>query len=127
MSNTVTQGIRVRVESEYVSQQSDPRRNYYFFIYHVELSNEGELPAQLVSRHWVITDGHGNVNEVRGPGVVGVQPLLRPGDTYRYTSACPLPTAIGSMRGSYQMRRPDGTAFDAQIGVFTLADPLSFN
>ena len=83
--------------------------------------------AQLVSRHWVITDGHGNVNEVRGPGVVGVQPLLRPGDTYRYTSACPLPTVIGSMRGSYQMRRPDGSAFDAQIGVFTLADPLSFN
>lgn len=127
MSNTLTQGIRVQVQSEYVAHQSDPRRNYYFFIYHVQVSNEGAQPAQLISRHWIITDGHGHINEVRGPGVVGVQPNLKPGESYRYTSACPLSTVVGSMRGSYQMRRPDGEEFDAEIGAFTLADPLSFN
>lgn len=127
MSNVVTHGIRVQVESEYVGEQSDPARNYYFFVYHVTVTNEGTEPAKLVSRHWIITDGNGRVHEVKGQGVVGHQPLLQPGEHFKYTSACPLPTQIGSMTGTYQLIRPGGETFDAVIAPFTLADPLAFN
>lgn len=93
----------------------------------MEITNEGLEVVQLVARHWVITDAAGDEEHVRGLGVVGEQPLLRPGETFQYTSFCPLATSLGSMHGSYAMRRPDGTVFDAEIGAFTLVDPATEN
>lgn len=126
-SNTETEGLRVQVVSEFVEQRSDPARGVYFFAYRVLLTNQGDRPARLVSRHWVITDGNGKVENVRGPGVVGKHPDLGPGDSFEYVSFCPLPTPIGSMRGSYQMVRDDGSAFDAEIGEFALEVPGLLN
>ena len=127
VSNVTTKGIRVSVEAQYVPEQSSPRSRRYVFAYTVRISNEGEEPAQLRSRHWVITDGDGKVEEVRGPGVVGQQPLLRPGEQFEYTSGCVLTTARGEMHGTYQMFRPDGSAFDAVIAPFALGLPYSLN
>lgn len=127
MSDTVTHDIRIQVESEYIPHQSDPRRGYYFFIYHVTIHNQGQQVVQLKSRHWIITDGHGHVHEVKGPGVVGHQPILRPGEMFRYSSSCPLPTQVGSMQGSFQFVTREGERFDGMISPFTLADPLAFN
>lgn len=115
------------VESVYVPEQSSPRTHRYVFAYTVRIANEGSQPAQLRSRHWVITDGDGKVEEVRGPGVVGQQPNLRPGEHFEYTSGCVLPTPRGEMRGTYQMFRPDGASFDASIAPFALALPYSLN
>jgi ApaG protein len=125
MSVAVTEGIRVEVESEFLPQRSAPAEGAWFFAYTVRISNEGSRTAQLVSRHWVITDGRGRVEEVRGPGVVGEQPVLAPGESFEYTSGCPLRTAHGIMHGSYQMVREDGTRFDAQIAPFALEAPGS--
>ena len=119
-SNTLTQHIRVETKSFYVSERSNPTKKEYFFAYRIRIANEGNEPAQLVSRHWVIVDAIGRVEEVRGPGVVGHQPRLEPGEHYVYTSACPLPTEWGTMRGEYQMIRDDGTEFEAAIGQFLL-------
>lgn len=120
-----SEGIRIQVQPRYVPERSDPGQGYWFFAYRVLISNEGQEPAQLVTRHWVITDATGHVEHVRGPGVVGETPRLEPGQSFEYTSFCPLPTASGSMRGSYQMVRDDGRAFEAEIEVFTLmATPL---
>jgi ApaG protein len=127
VSDAITQGIRVKVEARYVVDQSAPRQKRYVFAYTVRISNEGERPARLESRHWIITDGVGKVEEVRGPGVVGQQPLLRPGEEFEYTSGCVLTTSRGEMRGTYQMRRADGTTFDATIAPFALALPYSIN
>lgn len=127
VSNVTTKGIRVAVEAQYVPEQSSPRSRRYVFAYTVRISNEGEEPAQLRSRHWVITDGDGKVEEVRGPGVVGQQPLLRPGEQFEYTSGCVLTTARGEMHGTYQMFRPDGSTFDAVIAPFALGLPYSLN
>src|SRR5690606_21622215 len=102
-SLAVTRNIRVSVQARYVEQRSRPEDGLWFFAYHVELENLGDETVQLISRHWVITDGDARVEEVRGPGVVGEQPILEPGDTFQYTSACPLPTSFGTMHGSYQM------------------------
>jgi ApaG protein len=126
-SNTVTEGIRVSVRSQYVADQSVPTAQRYVFAYTVRIANEGAEPAQLRTRHWIITDGTGKVEEVRGPGVVGQTPYLRPGEHFEYTSGCVLQTARGEMRGSYQMYRPDGRAFDATIAPFLLALPHSLN
>ena len=126
-SETSTRGIRVRVRSAYVPERSDPAAHHWFFIYNIQISNEGSETAQLVSRHWIITDANGEVQEVQGPGVVGEQPTLAPGDTFEYTSACPLPTPFGSMRGTYQMVTSDGESFDAVIAPFTLAEPQAVN
>ncbi|MDO8462067.1 MAG: Co2+/Mg2+ efflux protein ApaG [Deltaproteobacteria bacterium] len=120
-SNAVTQGIRVDVQSEYISERSDPERNLYFFAYHIRITNEGETTAQLVSRHWIITDGDGKTEEVKGPGVVGEQPTLEPGDSFQYSSFCPLSTPVGVMQGSYQMVTDDDEPFDATIAPFKLA------
>ena len=125
--SAVTDGIRVSVEATYVAEQSAPRSRRYVFAYTVKIANEGSAPAQLKSRHWVITDGDGRVEEVRGPGVVGQQPLLEPGQHFEYTSGCVLPTPRGHMHGTYQMHRPDGTMFDATIASFQLALPHSLN
>lgn len=126
-SNSTTEGIKVTVNAVYVPEQSSPRMHRYVFAYTVKIANEGERPAQLRSRHWVITDGEGRVEEVRGPGVVGQQPMLQPGDQFEYTSGCVLTTPRGEMRGTYQMHRPDGSTFDATIAPFDLTLPYSLN
>jgi len=127
MSEAVTRGVRVMVESRYIPERSSPDHNYYFFAYHVTIRNEGDVPVQLISRHWIITDGTGRVQEVRGPGVVGELPRLQPGEEFEYTSACPLPTEVGSMHGTYQMVIDSGERFDARIAPFTLARPNTMN
>lgn len=126
-SVTISEGIRVQVNSEYVPSRSSPREGQHFFIYRVLITNEGTRAAQLVSRHWIVTNAQGKVQEVRGAGVVGQTPRLEPGQSFEYTSACPLDTSVGSMHGSYQMVRDDGTGFEARIEAFTLASPLSIN
>jgi ApaG protein len=125
VAEAVTESIRVRVEQRFERDRSDPVRRQFFFSYTVEIANEGEQVVQLLSRRWTITDGNGRVEEVRGPGVVGQTPVLAPGHRFTYTSFCPLPTSIGSMEGTYTMRRPDGTVFEATIPVFVLEDPES--
>jgi ApaG protein len=120
-SEAITRGIRIHVRSEYVPERSDPENHFYFFSYHVTIANEGKQTAQLISRHWIITDADGKVEEVRGPGVIGEQPVLEPGEDFQYTSACPLKTSTGAMHGTYQMRLNNGTTFDAEIAEFQLA------
>jgi ApaG protein len=127
MSSAVTEGIRVTVKSEYIAERSSPASNKYAFAYNVRIANEGQKVAQLRSRHWIITDGDGQVQEVRGDGVVGAQPVLRPGQHFEYTSWCVIQTPHGSMRGTYQMVREDGDEFDAVIAPFPLALPYSLN
>jgi ApaG protein len=127
VSNVLTDGIRVTVKSAYVAEQSSPKAGRYVFAYTVRIENEGVEPAQLRTRHWIITDGNGKVEEVRGPGVVGHQPLLKPGDHFEYTSGCVLQTPRGEMKGTYQMHRSDGRMFDAAIAPFRLALPHSLN
>ena len=127
VSTATTEGIKITVSTQYVPAQSVPHAKRYVFAYTIRIDNEGDLTAQLKSRHWVITDGNGKVEEVRGPGVVGQQPVLRPGEHFEYTSGCVLETPRGSMRGTYQMRCPDGRAFDATIAPFDLLLPYSLN
>jgi ApaG protein len=124
-SEAVTRGVRVFVQSEYAPDKSRPAQNEWFFLYTVRISNEGPEPVQLVTRHWVITDGTGRVEEVRGPGVVGKQPTLKPGESFEYTSGCPLPTSFGVMEGTYQMVSQSGDLFDAKIAPFTLSEPYT--
>jgi ApaG protein len=127
VSTAVTRGIRVSVKSIYIAERSSPARGQYAFAYTVTIANEGRETAQLRTRHWIITDGDGNVHEVKGEGVVGAQPVLQPGQSFEYTSWCPLPTPHGSMHGSYQMLTADGEEFDAEIAPFSLAMPYSLN
>ena len=115
--------ITVAAEAAYLADQSDPSRNQYAFAYTVTLTNTGSVPAQLLSRHWIITDSDHHVQEVKGLGVVGQQPLLKPGELFEYTSGASLPTAVGTMRGTYQMVAEDGHTFEAEIPVFTLSVP----
>ena len=126
-SIAITEGIRISVTSRYIPEQSAPRHRRYVFAYTVKIANESKDVAQLRSRHWVITDQQGKVEEVRGPGVVGAQPTLRPGESFSYTSGCILQSSRGAMEGSYQMYRPDGTFFDAAIASFALELPHSLN
>ena len=123
VSNSVTQGVRVTVKSEYLPHRSSPEERRYVFAYTVLIQNEGDERIQLRSRHWVITDGRGRIEEVRGRGVVGEQPLIDPGETFQYTSGCVLETPQGTMHGTYRMQREDGSAFDAEISPFVLATP----
>ena len=127
VSTATTEGIKVNVRAVYVPEQSAPRVRRYVFAYTVRIANEGGTAAQLKSRHWVITDGEGRVQEVRGDGVVGAQPTLKPGQAFEYTSGCVLPTPRGTMKGTYQMVRDNGDSFDAEIGAFALALPHSLN
>lgn len=122
-SETLTDGLRVRVEARYAPEHSQPAANQWFFLYTIRISNEGSETCQLVSRHWIIRDATGRVQEVQGPGVVGEQPVLEPGDSFEYTSGCPLPTPFGSMEGTYQMVTEHGTHFDADIARFELREP----
>lgn len=125
MSVAVTEGVVIEVASAYVADRSSPELDEYFFAYTVRISNTGSTTVQLVNRHWVITDGNGRIEEVRGAGVVGEQPVLHPGESFQYTSACPLSTPFGSMRGEYEMVRQDGSHFEASIAPFELAMPTS--
>jgi ApaG protein len=126
-SEATTRGIRVRVQSSYVRERSQPDQNQWFFLYTVRITNEGTETAQLISRHWIITDANGEIQEVKGPGVVGKQPVIEPGAEFEYTSFCPLPTPFGTMRGSYQMVTTVGARFDAEIAPFSIAEPNAVN
>jgi ApaG protein len=117
----------VSVQPRFVPEQSDPEQDRYLFAYTVTVRNTGEVAAQLISRHWIITDGEGKVHEVRGLGVVGEQPVLAPGESFEYTSGCPLETPVGTMRGSYQCVAADGTRFDATIPEFVLSMPSALH
>ena len=121
------QQITVRVTPQYLREQSDPEANQYVFAYTVRMENTGNIPARLLSRHWVITDADGETREVRGPGVVGEHPHLQPGDHYEYTSGAILTTPVGSMMGSYQMQDDEGCMFDAAIPAFTLSAEVMFH
>lgn len=127
MSEALTQGIRVQVSARYLEEQSQPRRGKYVFAYTVRIANEGPRPAQLLTRHWIITDALGREEHVRGDGVVGRQPRLNPGEATEYSSFCPLTTPHGGMRGSYRMVRPDGSEFDAAVAPFALVVPSTLN
>ncbi|MBI5514988.1 MAG: Co2+/Mg2+ efflux protein ApaG [Deltaproteobacteria bacterium] len=127
MSTALTRGIRVTVRSQYLPDRSSPGSREYVFAYTVKISNEGLSTAQLRARHWVITDGNGEVQEVRGEGVVGAQPTLRPGEHFEYTSGCVLRTTRGTMHGTYLMVGEDGERFEAEIAPFALQLPLSLN
>jgi ApaG protein len=123
-SMALTEGIRVRVQSIYLPEQSSPRDDRFVFAYTITISNESPRTAQLRTRHWIITDGRGEIEEVRGDGVVGEQPRLSPGQSFQYTSGCVLTTPIGTMHGSYRFWRDDGSWFDVAIAPFSLASPI---
>jgi len=124
-SEAVTNNVRVEVEARYAAQHSQPFKNKWLFHYTVRITNEGDDTVQLLSRHWIITSGDGHVEEVRGPGVVGAQPVLAPGETFEYTSGCELRTSCGTMRGTYQMVTEDGDHFDVEIAPFTMTEPYT--
>ena len=126
-SEALTRGIRVQVQSRYLAERSQPEDSQWLFVYQVRIANEGDETARLISRHWVITDGNGHIEEVKGEGVVGEQPVLEPGEFFEYTSACPLKTPFGSMEGTYQMVTSQGEAFDVRIAPFSLAEPYAIN
>lgn len=119
--------IGVKTRPQYLADQSEPENEQYVFAYTITITNTGEVTAQLISRHWIITDASEQVQEVRGQGVVGNQPVLKPGESFQYTSGCALKTPVGTMKGSYQMVAEDGTQFDADIPEFTLAIPRTLH
>ena len=121
----VTRNIRVHVETEYAPGRSDPAQNQWFFLYTIRLTNEGRDTVQLISRHWIITDAMGQIEEVKGKGVVGKQPVLEPGESFEYTSGCELTTPFGTMRGSYQMETGKQEPFEIEIPPFTLTEPYT--
>ena len=123
MYTAVTRDVQVTVLPQFVPERSDAETERYFWAYTVEITNRRSTTVQLISRHWKITDGRGRLEEVRGAGVVGEQPILNPGDTFRYTSGCPLTTPSGIMGGTYQMLDEDGAAFDVVIPTFSLDSP----
>jgi ApaG protein len=124
-SEAVTNNVRVEVESQYAPDHSQPFQNQWFFHYTVKITNEGDDTVQLLSRHWIITDATGHTEEVHGDGVVGEQPTLAPGESFQYTSGCPLRTPSGLMRGSYSMVSEDGDHFDVEIAPFALHEPYT--
>ena len=127
MSDEHAYSIRVSVTTRFLDDQSEPANNRYAFAYTINIANTGSMPAKLLTRHWIITDANGRVQEVRGDGVVGEQPRLKPGEGFEYTSGAILETAVGTMRGSYQMLADDGRRFDAPIAPFTLSIPRTLH
>lgn len=119
-SQAETRGVRVVVHPEFIPEQSDPKARQFLFSYRIRITNANPAPAKLLSRHWVIVDAHGEREEVRGPGVVGQQPRLDPGQTFEYSSFCQLRTAWGTMEGDYQFQRDDGSIFDVAVARFYL-------
>jgi len=126
-STARTRGVRVDVEARYSSEHSKPGQSLWFFLYTVRIANEGTETCQLVSRHWTIRNATGTVQEVDGPGVVGEQPVLEPGESFEYTSGCPLDTPIGSMEGTYDMVTREGTHFEARVARFELRQPQALH
>ncbi|MAI81087.1 MAG: Co2+/Mg2+ efflux protein ApaG [Deltaproteobacteria bacterium] len=126
-SSAETQGVKIDVEATYSPEYSDPEKSQWFFLYTIAVRNQGEVQVQLMDRHWIIVDGTGHAEEVRGEGVVGSQPQLAPGDAFEYTSGCPLPTPFGSMTGTFRMVREDGTEFQAEIAIFELMEPRAIH
>jgi ApaG protein len=122
-SDTLTEGIRIQAIAQYVAAESDPDRKRFVFVYKIRMTNEGDAPAKLRSRHWIILDANNERRDVRGPGVVGKEPDLQPGESFEYTSSCPLGTAWGTMEGTYAFERADGRAFEVAIGRFFLVPP----
>ncbi len=127
MGSTKLHAIRISVETNFVEEKSSVEHNRYFFNYTITISNDGLVPAQLVSRHWIITDANEESFEVKGLGVVGEQPLIQPHESYTYTSSTEINTPVGSMHGSYQMVSEDGTSFDAEIPMFILSMPRTLH
>lgn len=127
MYRAVTHNIQVDVEPAYVQEESDPRQNHFFFSYRVRIANQSHRQVRLVSRHWVITDGFGTAEEVMGPGVIGQQPTIKPGEVFEYSSFCPLTTPTGSMHGTYVMVDPQGQRLEIEIPRFTLSEPSHFH
>jgi len=125
--NTSDHPINVTVRSEYAAEHSDPTQDRYVFIYYISIANHGAQTVQLISRHWLITDATGKVEEVRGAGVIGEQPVIEPRKEHLYNSFCILETPVGCMQGSYQMQTVDGKQFDAPVALFSLAVPGSLN
>lgn len=126
-STCTTRGITVEVHSFHLPERSDPARNQWLFAYRIRIHNGSEVPVRLLNRHWVITDSDGEVEEVRGPGVVGHQPRMPPGDSFEYTSFCPLSTSFGTMHGSYEMTTDEGETFDVEVAPFALCEPHAIN
>jgi len=126
-SEAETNGVRVHVLARYSPEHSSPASSRWFFLYTIRISNEGEGTVQLLNRHWTIVDGTGHAEEVHGPGVVGEQPVLEPGQAFEYTSGCPLSTPFGSMAGIFDMQRADGTPFEAEVAIFQLIQPGSIH
>ena len=127
MSTATTNGIEITVSPEYLSEDSDPSKRFWLYVYHVQIVNHSNQRVQLLNRHWVITNGLGEVQEVRGLGVVGQQPSLEPQESFEYTSGCPLDTSVGSMHGSYTFADQEGNLFEAEIAPFLLEDPTHSN
>ena len=127
MGGQTKNDIDVNVKAVYIEEQSDPEAERYVFAYTVTIQNNGTNTAKLLSRHWIITDADNNTPEVRGDGVVGEQPQIKPGEGFEYTSGTVLDTPVGSMRGSYQMHSENGDHFDAEIPMFTLSVPMILN
>ena len=126
-SEAETAGIRVHVRAQFSPEHSSPSSSRWFFLYTIRISNESGTTVQLLNRHWTIVDGTGHTEEVHGPGVVGEQPTLQPGHAFEYTSGCPLPTPFGSMAGTFDMQRSDGTQFEAEVALFQLVQPGSIH
>ncbi len=125
--NSKAEHINVDVDTLYIESESSPEESQYVFAYTITITNQGTEPAKLMRRHWVITDANGQIEDVRGDGVVGEQPYLKPGEGFQYTSGAVLKTPIGTMSGSYQMVKDDGTSFDAVIPEFMLSSPLTLH
>ena len=119
--------VTVEPVARFLADQSDPAKNQYVFTYTITITNTGDVAAQLLGRHWIITDADHKVQEVKGLGVVGQQPLLQPGESFEYTSGASIPTSVGTMHGTYQMLAADGKAFDAPIPLFTLSVPRTLH
>jgi ApaG protein len=126
-SEATTRDVKIQVEPTYLPERSDPFRDHWFFAYRIRITNQGDEIVKLHSRHWIITDANGQIEEVIGPGVVGETPTLRPGEAFEYTSFCPLKTPFGTMHGNYQMTNDDGEEFDVEIPQFELSEPLPVN
>lgn len=127
MAEAKRYAIAVKVQTEFIAEQSDPAINRYVFAYGIRIENVGNVAAQLISRHWIITDANELMQEVRGLGVIGHQPLLLPGQVFEYSSGCVLPTPVGTMKGSYQFTAEDGEQFNAEIGEFVLSMPRTLH
>jgi len=125
MLNSIDQDLDISVQTQYLQEQSDPDNDRYAFAYTIGIENRSEEPIKLVSRHWIITDDNDQIEEVRGPGVVGLQPMIEPGQKFVYTSGAILSTQFGTMQGSYEMLKPDGSRFDAEVPAFLLSRPHS--